>query len=60
MAIDNDITNEAGDEQPRVVARKPYEKPAFRSEQVFVTTALTCGKTEASISGDCHRNSSVS
>lgn len=26
-------------------SKKPYEKPAFRHEQVFVTTALTCGKT---------------
>ncbi len=27
-------------------ARKPYIKPAFRFEQVFVTTALSCGKTD--------------
>ena len=25
--------------------KKPYEKPSFRYEQVFVTTALSCGKT---------------
>ena len=25
--------------------KKPYEKPSFRFEQVFVTTALSCGKT---------------
>jgi hypothetical protein len=25
-------------------AKKPYEKPTFRHEQVFVTTALSCGK----------------
>ncbi len=25
-------------------AKKPYEKPSFRFEQVFVTTALSCGK----------------
>ena len=25
--------------------RKPYIKPAFRYEKVFVTTALSCGKT---------------
>jgi hypothetical protein len=24
--------------------REPYVKPAFRFEQVFVTTALSCGK----------------
>ena len=27
--------------------KKPYEKPAFRHEKVFVTTALSCGKTGA-------------
>jgi hypothetical protein len=29
--------------------KKPYEKPAFRFEKVFVTTALSCGK----LSGTC-------
>jgi hypothetical protein len=24
--------------------RKPYQKPAFRFERVFETTALSCGK----------------
>ncbi len=24
--------------------KKPYEKPAFKYERVFVTTALSCGK----------------
>jgi len=32
--------------------KKPYVKPAFRSEQVFETTALTCGKTNTE--GQCH------
>jgi len=26
--------------------QKPYEKPGFRYEQVFVTTALSCGKID--------------
>jgi len=26
--------------------KKPYIKPAFRFESVFVTTALTCGKSD--------------
>lgn len=32
--------------QPNTAAKqkKPYEKPAFRFEKVFVTTALSCGK----------------
>jgi hypothetical protein len=25
--------------------KKPYEKPSFRYEKVFVTSALSCGKT---------------
>jgi hypothetical protein len=25
--------------------KKPYTKPAFRFERVFVTSALSCGKT---------------
>jgi hypothetical protein len=28
-------------------AKKRYEKPSFRFEQVFVTTALSCGKIGA-------------
>jgi hypothetical protein len=37
--------NDISSEQPRsAVTKKPYEKPAFRYEQVFVTTALSCGK----------------
>ena len=27
-----------------VTKKKPYIKPAFRMEKVFVTTALSCGK----------------
>jgi hypothetical protein len=29
--------------------RKPYEKPAFRFEQVFETSALTCGKVDETV-----------
>jgi len=37
--------NDSSSDNPRTpVAKKPYEKPAFRYEQVFVTTALSCGK----------------
>lgn len=36
-------------------ARKlPYEKPAFRFEGVFETTALACGKI-AGTQGQCNR-----
>jgi len=34
-----------GETNPAATVRKPYEKPSFRYEQVFVTSALTCGKT---------------
>ena len=34
--------------------KKPYEKPAFRYEKVFVTTALSCGK----LAGTCGTMSS--
>lgn len=38
-------TNDTSSE-PRTAAttKKPYEKPSFRFEKVFVTTALSCGK----------------
>jgi hypothetical protein len=38
--------NDLPSDNPRTQAdKKPYEKPAFRYEKVFVTTALSCGKT---------------
>jgi hypothetical protein len=37
--------NDSSSDNPRSSAsKKPYEKPSFRFEQVFVTTALSCGK----------------
>jgi hypothetical protein len=40
-------TNQIPSDEPQtaVTEKKPYEKPSFRFEQVFVTTALSCGKT---------------
>jgi len=35
-------------------AKKPYEKPAFRYEQVFVTTALSCNKTNPALEAQCN------
>jgi hypothetical protein len=37
------------------LAKKPYRKPAFRSERVFETLALACGKV-SSTHGPCHAN----
>lgn len=38
-----------------VTKRKPYIKPAYRMEKVFVTTALACGKVNDG-SGHCIGN----
>ena len=36
----------SADESPApAIKKKPYLKPSFRYEKVFVTTALSCGKT---------------
>jgi hypothetical protein len=40
-------------------AKKPYEKPAFKYERVFVTTALSCGKVGPT-SAACVSNSKTS
>jgi hypothetical protein len=39
--------------------KKSYERPAFRYEQVFVTSALSCGKVNSS-QGQCNLNRKVS
>jgi hypothetical protein len=38
--------NHSSSDEPRPAAteKKPYEKPGFRYEQVFVTSALNCTK----------------
>jgi hypothetical protein len=53
--------NESSSDQPRfaVIEKKPYEKPGFRYEQVFVTSALSCGKITTTQSG-CSLNTKVS
>lgn len=53
-------TDSSGEEtrsQPR--AKKPYQKPSFRFEEVFVTSALTCGKITSTQTG-CNLNLSAS
>lgn len=34
--------------------KKTYRKPSFRSEQVFETMAVACGKTPGSTNQLCH------
>jgi hypothetical protein len=36
--------NQSSETMGTSAPKKPYEKPTFRHEQVFVTTALSCGK----------------
>jgi len=54
-------TNDSSSEGPRpaAVEKKPYEKPGFRYEQVFVTSALSCGKMSPTQFG-CASNLSAS
>lgn len=40
-------------ELTKAMPKKPYEKPSFRFEQVFVTTALSCGKVNPTIQSSC-------
>ena len=42
-----DMNHSPGGETNPATLKKPYEKPSFRYEQVFVTSALTCSKTGA-------------
>jgi hypothetical protein len=43
-----DIKNSSSEEpQSAAIIKKPYEKPGFRYEQVFVTSALGCGKVDS-------------
>jgi hypothetical protein len=52
--------NQSSNDEPRPAAseKKPYEKPGFRYEQVFVTSALSCGKTATE--GSCNLNTKLS
>lgn len=53
--------NDTFPDTPRTQAtnKKPYEKPSFRFEQVFVTTALSCGKV-SSTQASCIAHQSAS
>jgi len=52
--------NDLSHDHPRTpVTRRPYEKPSFRCEKVFVTTALSCGKV-GTTSLACASSSKVS
>ena len=44
MDMNDSFSGNTATGETRGSAKKPYEKPAFRHEKVFVTTALSCGK----------------
>jgi hypothetical protein len=46
------MTDTSSDNSLTPASKKPYEKPTFRYEKVFVTTALSCGKISAT-QGSC-------
>jgi hypothetical protein len=54
-----DMDDSTCDQRTPAENKKPYEKPSFRFEQVFVTTALTCGKIDGTESS-CKHNHKVS
>jgi hypothetical protein len=54
-----DMNESDRDQQSAAEQKKPYEKPSFRFEQVFVTTALSCGKIDGTETS-CHHNHKAS
>ena len=46
MAMNN--LSSHNEPQTPAIKKKPYEKPAFRYENVFVTSELSCGKINPS------------
>jgi len=57
MAINDSSGN---DPRPTAIEKKPYEKPGFRYEQAFVTTALSCGKMVNGTQAACMASSKAS
>jgi hypothetical protein len=53
-------SSSSGEQRPAASGKKAYEKPTFRFEQVFVTSALSCGKTVGGTEGGCSGNTKAS
>jgi hypothetical protein len=51
------VTSAAENQRP--LGKRPYQKPAFRQERLFETSALSCGKVQNTQSG-CHSNRKTS
>jgi hypothetical protein len=48
------MNESSSDNQVASASKKPYEKPSFRYEKVFVTSALSCGKIGPTDGGCLH------
>jgi hypothetical protein len=59
LAIDHSSSS-SQEPRPGAIDKKPYEKPGFRYEQVFVTSALSCGKVDPTQSNCAHTTLSAS
>ncbi len=44
-----DLCSEGQGPSTAAAGKKPYERPSFRYEEVFVTSALTCSKVSGSV-----------
>ena len=53
------MNDKSSDTPDTPATKEPYEKPTFRVEKVFVTTALSCGKV-GHTSQQCATNQKVS
>jgi hypothetical protein len=53
------MSNPASQKPQGPNVKKPYQKPAFRSERVFETMALACGKINATLA-QCKTNRKTS
>jgi len=55
----NQPASQPDDARAQSGAKRPYHKPEVRYEQVFETTALSCGKVQTT-QGSCASNRSAS
>ena len=55
MKTNKPSSPERPDPSNQPVAKKPYQKPAFRYQRVFETMALSCGKIDPT-QGQCQVN----
>ncbi len=55
MKTNDPSSPERPDPPSQPVAKKPYQKPAFRYQRVFETMALSCGKIDPT-QGQCQVN----